>query len=259
MEKKKCVNKHLFALDFKSNILSLILFSLIVGGLMFGVLALFPSLNEIISSVPDDIKEYLSFDSITTYFSAESMSLWILIGGIYAIWLGAKLSNGDFKNGNAELLYSLNMSRNQIVFTKSLVMFLHITIYNIVVAIFSFAGVWIFGGKAYVLGMLCYLLLAWVLCLIVAFLAFGWGLIAKGKFAPIIGWVIIVVLYVLASVSGVVSWLGYVSPFTALNGDILAHGFSAVGMYWISLLVWGVVAVVHLLSSTASFKKADLN
>lgn len=259
MEKKKCVNKHLFTLDFKSNTLSLILFSLIVGVLMFGTMALFPSMKDLLKDVPDDLREYLTFDSITTYFSSQAMSLWLLLGGIYAVWLGAKLSNGDFKNGNAELLYTLNMSRSQIVRTKAFVLASHITIYNVVVALFSFAGVWIFGGKTHVLGMLCYLLFAWLLCLIVAFLAFGWGFVARRKFSPLIGWVVLLVLYVCTSLFGVVAWLGYLSPFTVLSGDILVQGFAGLVGYGIPLVVWGFIAIVHFIVSIVSFKKVDLN
>lgn len=259
MEKKKCINKHLFALDFKSNTLSLILFSLIVGVLMFGTMALFPSMKDLLKDVSDDLREYLTFDSITTFFTSQSMSLWLLLGGIYAVWLGAKLSNGDLKKGNAELLYSLNISRSEIMRTKALVLGAHITIYNVVVALFSFAGVWIFGGKAYVLGMLCYLLFAWLLCLIVAFSAFGWGFIAKRKFNQIIGWVVLLILYVCTSLFGVVPWLGYLSPFTVLNGDVLANGFGGIVEYGIPLFVWGVLSILNLVVAVVSFKKADID
>lgn len=259
MKKKSNINKHLFVVDFSLSLKGLAWFSVVVGLLMFLVLALFPSVADIFADVPDDIKHYLVFDDINAYFSNEAMSIWLLIGSIFAVWVGARLSSGDFKKGNAELIYSLNMGRLEIFWTKALVVVVDVTIFSVVMWLFSFVGLWIFGGKTLVAGSLIYLLLAWVLCLAVAFLTFGWGFATRRKFSTIVGWIIVVVLYVFTSLSPIVEWLGYLSPFTALNGDILTLGWNGVQYYGLTLVVWLCIALLTTLLSSITFKRADID
>lgn len=259
MDKKRYANKHLFAVDFRANTLSLILFTLVIGALMFLVLALFPSMTAMLAKMPDELKQYVAMDNISTYFSTEALSIWIMIGGFYAVWLGAKLTSGDFKNNTYETLYTLNLSRCEILRTKALVLISLMAIFNVGVGVFGLAGLLIFGEKVMVTNLLVYVLVAFVLSLLIGFLSFGWGLAGKRKYNVIIGWILVVVFYIIATLSSAVDWLGYFSPFSAIKGDIISLGFGGIANYGLSLVVWGAFAIGNLIITVTQFKSADLD
>ena len=204
----------------------------------------------------------MSFDSAKEYFNAEAIEMWVVFGAIYATWLAIKLTTGDFKNGNAEMLYSLNMSRTEILRTKLLRIVINISIYNIVLALVSFFSLWIFCGEVAVLGILIFTLFAWLSTMIVGLLMFGWGIMGKRRFNVFVGIVLVVVFYLISSISvstSQVEWLGFLSPFTALFGDVVTNGFAGLLNFGGSLIIWGFVAIGTLIFSIINFKNVDLD
>lgn len=257
--KTKHANKYVFANDFKLGFVSLAVSTCVVGALMFLALALFPSMKDVLQQIPSDILNKVSYDNIYSYFWTEALSIWVTIGAFYAVWAASKLSVGDFKSGSAELLYSLNLGRTQIVLTKLCVLMTQLVIFNFGIAIFAFVGLWIFGGKAIVGTLLIYFMLATLSCIVVGVLVLSWGFAGKHKFSAVLGCVLMLAFYIITSLSGIVEWLSLFSPFGALNGDILTLGWKGVQNHGLSLIVWGGLAALSFVVSTLTFSRSDIN
>lgn len=260
--KKSFINKPLYKLERKANLLPLIVFAIVTGALLVVAAAIFPYMEDSLSLLPEELQSLVNFNSVTEYFSAEAVEMWVVSGSIYAAWLALKLVNGDFKNGNAELLYSLNISRNEILRTKLLRLFVNVTIYNVALSVVAFLALWLLCGQLAIAGILIFTLFAWLTTLIVGLLMFGLGTVVGRKFGPVAGIVLVVLLYLISSISmsaSQVEWLGYLSPFTTMFGDVISNGFAGLLNYGASLIIWGVVAICTAVFGILNFKNVDLD
>ena len=262
MTKSKFINKSLYQLERKTNLLSFIIFTLIVSIVMVVVIALYPSMQDVLSKMPAELKDVVNFDTALEYFNTEAIELWVLLGCIYTTWLAVKLTSGDFRNKNSELLYSLNMSRGEILRTKLLRLVINATLFNVVLAIVSFFSLWIFCGKVAVGGILIFLLFAWLVTMIVGMLMFGWGLMGKHVFSAFAGIVIVVMFFIIPGIAvsiQKVEWIGFLSPFTALYGDVVSNGFAGLLNRGASIIIWTFVSAGTLAFGLINFKNVDLD
>lgn len=260
--KKQFINKPLFKLERKANLLPLIIFIVAISITMIITAGIYPYIQEAFKMLPEELQGMVSFDSAKEYFSAEAIEVWVVLGAMYTAWLALRLTTGDFKNGNAEMLYSLNISRGEILRTKFLRLVLNTTIYNLALAIVCFVSLWVFCGEMVIGEMLVFALFALLSNLIVGMLMFGLGTIVGRRFSPMAGVVIVVLFYLISSISmatSQVEWLGFFSPFTSLFGDVISNGFAGLKNYGASLIIWGGVSIFTFIFGLINFKNVDLD
>jgi len=116
--KEKFINKQLYILQRKSKRNLFIIFSLLVALMLVVVVSLFPIMQEVVKELPSEISSMINMGSIASYFNTEALELWIFLVSIYAGRLAINLTTNEFRNGSFEMIYTLNISRGEIVRTK---------------------------------------------------------------------------------------------------------------------------------------------
>ena len=264
---RNLIHKPLFKIERKNNLISFIVFSLIVGALCFLTIALFPVLKDLLADLAKEsagtgLEDMFKMDNIADYFTSNMFQMWGLFGMIYAGVLAVRLTSNNFKDGSYELIYSLNISRTKIVITKLITLLIYLTTFSLTVAVFNYVGLIIFAGISgfSTLNFLLYALLTWVITLQVGIIAFALGLISKRKFGTVASIVLSLLFYIIITVSqaSMVEWLNYLSPLSVIVTDVFTLGFAALKNQWITLLVWCVIPVTLLVLGVTKFKNDDL-
>ena len=262
--KEKFINKPLFNLQRKSNLKLSIIFSVVVAFLVVVAVALFPMIETVADQIPEELREFLFMGSITDYFGLEAMEMWILVVGIYVSVLAINLTTKEFKNGSYELIYSLNMSRGEIVRTKLLRLLLNTIYINLVAGVVSLIALLIVApGQFSVINLAIYTLFAILVTMQIAIIAFALGLIVKKKFSTATGVFVVVAMYLITTLSTVtgnakLDWLGYLSPLSTMKDNIIANGFAGIFSNGITFGIWSAISIVVLFVATRKFKNDDL-
>lgn len=262
--KGKFINKPLFNLSRKNGLKLFIGFGAFVSFMIVFTLALFPFIKDVVAKVPE-IGEMMVLTNIVDYFNAEAIEMWIVLVSIYSAVLAINLTTTEFKNGSYELIYTLNMSRCEIVRTKIVRLVLNTIYLNVICFVVSLACVWIFAGfgAISVVNLLIYMILAIVVTLQVGAIVFALGLINKKNFNTFIGAFIVLVMFLFTTLSGVsqdgkFDWIAYISPISTMKGDVIKSGFKGIFSNGIVLLIWTVVSTLILLLACRKFKNDDL-
>ena len=259
--KTKFINKPLFKLQRKSTINLLIIFSVIVAALMFMIIAIYPLMNNILSNMSEAIG-FANALSFSDYFNAEAFEIWILLICIFGSVLATSITTKEFKNGSYELIYTLNISRGEIVRTKLLRLILNVIYVNLITFVVSLIGLLIFGTNQFsIVNLLIYTLFAIIVTLQIAVLVFAFGLFNKSNFNTFGGILMVIIMYLFTTLSMSVEklkWIGYISPLTTMNGSIMVNGFKGITANGIILAVWSVITIVLLIFSMKKFKNDDL-
>lgn len=262
--KGKFINKPLFGLQRKSTKNLLIGFAVIIAVLLFGIVVLYPVVGKAFEQMPAELRDILTFNGIADYFNTEALEIWVLLVGIFVAVMAINITTKEFKNGSYELIYTLNMSRGEIVRTKLLRLIVNTLYINLVSFIASLVSLLIFGFNEFkVVNLIVYALFATLVTLQVAVLVFSLGLLNKNKFSTAGGVIVVVVMYLFTTFSMVGSdnstkWLGYLSPLSTMRGSIMTNGFKGVFTDGILFAVWSVISLLLLFISAKKFENDDL-
>ena len=260
----KFINKPLFGLQRKSNSKLFIGFSVIMAALLFMVIALYPALQQITNEMPDALKEFMYMGSIEQYFNLEALEVWILLVSIYVAILAINLTTNEFKNGSYEMIYSLNISRGEIVRTKLLRLILNTIYINVIGFVASLIALLVFAGSAIsVVNLLIYTLIAILVTMQIAIIVFSLGLIFKKQFSTVGGVVITIVMFILTTIASTSAdskfdFIGYLSPMSTMKDTIMIDGFGGLFTNGVLLGVWSIISLVLLFVSYKKFKNDDL-
>jgi len=260
--KEKFINKQLYILQRKSNRNLFIIFSLLVALMLVVVVSLFPIMQEVVKELPSEISSMINMGSIASYFNTEALELWIFLVSIYAGRLAINLTTNEFRNGSFEMIYTLNISRGEIVRTKLLRLVINVLYINLIGYVVSLVSLFIFGNNDFsVVNLTIYALAAFIVTLQVAICVFSLGLINKDRFSSVGGILVVLVMFLLTTISMMTEkteWLGYLSPMSTMNGTIMLDGVKGLFTDGILLGVWSVICGLLLLISSKKFKNDDL-
>jgi len=211
--------------------------------------------------MPSELKSLISMNSIGEYFNAEGVEFILLIA-IFATALAVNITTNEFKNGSYELIYTLNLSRGEIIRTKLLRLITSIFYIDVISCVVTLVSMLIFGyGDFSVVNLLIYFLIALVVTLQIGVIIFSLCLINKKHFNTFGALMIVVVMYLftmLSSMSSEVEGLGYLSPMSSLKGTIMTEGFKGMFTNGILLGVWSVISILLLIVSAKKFQNDDL-
>lgn len=262
--KSKFVNPALFKLERRKGLSVLVWFSIVTGVLVFVTCALFSTVQQMLSDNEVLSKLGISLTSMAEYFDTEAVQMWMLPVILFVACSVISTTTSEFRNGSFELIYSLNVSRCEVVRTKFIKTILDIVIINIVAFLMALIGMSAFAkGDFNFVNLLIYLLVAICVSIQVAMFVYALALFGKRKINMFGGVILVLVFYLLCTLMSVgadksTQWLGFFTPLSTLNGSIMQNGFAGLFKNGIVLLIWTVVSIVLFVLGSLKFKKEDL-
>lgn len=262
--KSKFINPALFQLEKRRGLASLIWFSVITAVLTFVSVAIFPAVKDVLSGNETFAQLGFDFSNVAVYLNAELLEMWALPVLLFVVCSAITMTTSEFKNGSFELIYSLNMSRSEILRTKMFKALVDIVVINLVAFVSALIGVLAFGnGGVYIPNLLIYLLVMICVSVQISVLTFALALIGKRRYNMVTGIIVMVILYLLCSLmnavpDGSTEGLGFLTPLSTLNGTILVDGFAGVFKKGLVFAIWTAISVILITFGVYKFKNDDL-
>ena len=149
----------MFKREMKVNLKSFLIWMLVLIGMFLVVFLMYPAIvsNENISMMDEFVKMFpeemlkafnmdiASLDSAFGWFKTEGFIFILLITGCYSGILGANILLKEESDKTIEYLNSLPVSRNKIVFSKTLTGVIYIVLMILLLGIFNFIGLELSG------------------------------------------------------------------------------------------------------------------
>jgi ABC-2 type transport system permease protein len=237
------MNRILFYMEMRRNARSLILWSLIIGALIFFTMSFFRTfrvyqqqIESMVQIIPAMAVKMRGFSNISDIFSvigfytANNLIYMMLLGSIYSIVLSSNILLKEEYGKTAEYLMSRPISRREIFTTKMALAFMNIIILNLVATLTGFVAIQLY--KSGVFNLKPFLVISlYTLLLNLLFGALGFFISAIMKRARPVTFFCVgltLVLYFIYSISrmtGIDGTFGYLSPFKWVNVDVLSPSY----------------------------------
>ncbi|MCI8770825.1 MAG: ABC transporter permease subunit [Lachnospiraceae bacterium] len=141
----------LFRHEMKMNLKSLLIWTICVGGLCFGCILLYTSLEDSLQDIADVYSnmgamstalgmDKMSLATLTGFYATEIGMMHGLGGAMFAAILGAGIVSKEEAGHTAEFLYVFPVKRTKILWQKYLAMASNILLFNIICAAFYVLG-----------------------------------------------------------------------------------------------------------------------
>ena len=258
------MNRILFYMEMRRNIRSLILWSAIIGLLIFFTMSFFRTVLQyqqqiagMVQMVPAVAFKMRGFSNISDIFSvigfytANNLIYMMLMGSIYAIVLSSNILLKEEYGKTAEYLMSRPVTRREIFTTKLLVIILNILILNILATLIGLLSIMIYKTGNF--DLYPFLIISfYTLLLNLLFSALGLFIsMIQKRTRPITSFCVALVmvlyfLYTISRMSGVDGAFGYISPFKWVNINVLSPSYGPEP--WRMTAFIGVSALMILVS-----------
>ena len=138
--------------EYKVNLKSFILWTLILVCVYIVVFAIYPSimqengtLEELIQTFPEELLSIFNMDiaslsHVSGWFQSEGYSLLVLLGSCYAVLFGSQILLKEENDKTIEYLLSKPVSRKKILNTKILVGITYLILFNVLISITTLIG-----------------------------------------------------------------------------------------------------------------------
>lgn len=264
--------KPLYKMERKINFLPMLTFALITSFLVVITLLVFPLMEELLPNMlvdmPQELQEMiLSLSggaSFADYFLTQMGQIWGMVTVIYGSYLGYQLVSSNFKGNSSTMLYSLNLSRNQIVKSKLVRLVINNAIFNLALGAVAVLTTLLMGyNEINLLNIAIMTLFMMIAGIQSALLLFGIALFEPKKMSAVLSILIPVVLFFFSTIAyagndllafAYLSPMGFIVPVADIN--IVTNGFAAVN-YWIAGM-WTIIPLVLLVIGLIKFNKKDL-
>jgi ABC-2 type transport system permease protein len=237
------MNRNLFYMEFRRNVRSLLLWSAVIGLLVFFTMSFFRTVLQyqqqiagMVNLVPAMALKMRGFSNISDIFSvlgfytANNLVYMMLLGSIYAIVLSSNILLKEEYGKTAEYLMSRPISRREIFTTKLAIVFLNIIILNILAALIGFISIMVYKKGEFSIQpfLVIHFYTLFLNLLFGALGIFISVMIKRARPVTSSGVGLVLVLYFLYSISrmsGVDGTFGYISPFKWVNIDVLSPSY----------------------------------
>lgn len=143
----------LYRHEMKMNLKSLFIWTLCVGGMCFGCILLYTSLEDSIQGMADAYSnmgamsaalgmDKMSLATLRGFYATEITMMHGLGGAMFAAVLGISLLSKEESGHTSEFLNVLPIGRVKIFFQKYLALFCNIILFNLICAAFYLLGFW---------------------------------------------------------------------------------------------------------------------
>jgi ABC-2 type transport system permease protein len=237
------MNKTLFHMEFRRNVRSLLIWSLVISALIFFTMSFFRTVVQyqqqitgVIQMIPLAAMKVRGFSNIRDIFSvmgfyaANNIVYMMLLGSIFSIVLSSNIILKEEYGKTAEFLMARPLSRDEIFLSKSLLALLNILILNLFTICISLIAIFSFNKSDFEI-LVFFILALYTFLLNLLFGSAGLlisSLAKRGKPATSLCVGIVMVFYFLYSISrlpGINGDFGYVSPFKWVNIEVLSPGY----------------------------------
>jgi len=141
---------HIIKWEFRANLKSLIIWSLIFILLIFMMTSEFsayynnPEMEDMLEMFPEALLKALSMENAnltttTGYLSLVALYFYLMVG-VFAILLGSNIISKEERDKTAEYLMTLPVSRERIIFSKLIVSLINCILLDVVIAISTIAA-----------------------------------------------------------------------------------------------------------------------
>jgi ABC-2 type transport system permease protein len=256
------MNRNLFLMEMRRNLLSLMIWMVIITLLISVTMSVYPTFmgNQskilgMLSLIPKSalqfkgISDFIDLLLVLGFYAANNVIYMMLLGSIFAIVLASNILLKEEYNKTAEYLLTRPLTRSEIFFSKLAVVFLYVFLLNLVTSLAGFISMGLvqkgpFSIKAFLILSLYTLLLNILFSAIGLFLS---TLVKRPKPITIfcIGLVLIFYfIYTISRITESVSKIGYLSPFKYVSTDAINPAYRLDSWYLlyfigISLLLTG--------------------
>ncbi len=233
------MNRNLFLMEMKRNMLSLIIWTILISLLIAFTMSVFRTFVEnqskvmgMINLVPKGVLQFKgisNFDdlfSVLGFYSANNIIYMMVLGSIFAIVISSNILLKEEYNKTAEYLLTRPLTRSEIFTSKLAVVFLDVFLLNLVTSLAGFISLELvkkgpFNINAFLILSVYTLLLNFLFGSIGLFLS---TLVKKPK--PIttlcIGTVLVFYfIYTVSKITESASNIGYISPFRFVDVNTL--------------------------------------
>lgn len=262
----------IFKREISRNLKSLIIWSVVLGGLVLLMLSIYPQFNmqnqsmkELLNAYPEPLKKAFGMDkldmsNILGFYGIEVYMITTLFGSIFASLLASNIISKEVNEKTVEFLLSKPVTRTGIVTEKLLAMSANILILNGITAIISILGFQFAKNeqvsmKTFFLLVLATILLHFTFATISFFMS---TIIKKSRNILSVSLGLVFVCYFFGIISGVSSKfenLKYLSPFKYVDaGDILKA--NAIEPLYILIMV--TVMVISIGLTYAVYRRKDI-
>lgn len=257
------MNSNLFLKEIRRNLLSLILWMVVITLLITLTISVYPTFMQNQSRVMGMLtlipKEALQFKGISNFsdllsvlgfYAINNVIYMMVLGSIFAIVLSSNILLKEEYNKTAEYLLTRPLTRSEIFFSKLAVYLLFVFLLNFVTAVAGFSGLEIvkknaFSTKAFLILSFYTLLLNLLFGAAGLFIS---TLVRKSKPITTLGIGLVLIFYFIYTISKItesVAKIGYLSPFKfvdmeAANPDYRLNLWNLLYFVGITFLLTGI-------------------
>ncbi|MDQ0163762.1 ABC transporter permease subunit [Aeribacillus alveayuensis] len=262
----------IFKREFKRNLKSLIIWSIVLTGLILLTLSIFPqfaeqqkSMEKLLEVYPDSIKKafgmnQLNMGDLLGFYGVEIYIMTTLLGSIYAAILASNILAKEENEKTIEFLLSKPITRSQIVTEKLLAVFVNVLILNGVSTIASLIGFQFEKDPDVPTEPFSLLIVATIL-LHLTFAAISFmlsSILRKTRSILPISLGIVLAAYfmnVLAGISEDLEFLKYFSPFKYVDAAQIIQDNELKSLY---IFIMASVILISIITSYIVYRKKDL-
>ncbi|MCG6182062.1 ABC transporter permease [Anoxybacillus sp. LAT_38] len=262
----------MFKREWQRNAKSLVIWSVVIGGLVLLTLSIFPQFAEqqkevtkLLQSLPPAMikafgMDQLSIGDLTGYYGVRVYTMTTLLGSVYAAMLAANIVAKEENDKTIEFLLAKPVTRSEILTKKWLVVAVNILILNAVSLFVSFIGFQM--AKEYDVSLKAVYLLTLATVLLhftfasVAFLLST--IMRKTRNASSLALGLVFVTYfmnMMSSISDDLSFLKYVSPFKYVDAAPIINELQ---MDWLYTVLMIVIMSVSIIVAYVIYQKKDI-
>ena len=243
--------------------------SIALFSLMFLYMILFGSMQEMaqvkMEAMPEELLQFVgmsSFDDMSNYISYFGMifNLVLIAISIFAATFGANLLFKEEKSKSIEFLYSLEVSRSEIYFSKLITGFIGLMAVIIATSIAATICGFIAGETFILMDFIAIIKLSSFTPFFFLGVAFMFSGISNKISSAMISSVTVLGCYMLGYLGNLLgdkaTWLRYLSPFESFSPT---NAIALEGKTMITMGIYFVILVLFVIVGHGVYRKRDLN
>lgn len=265
----------IYRLDLKRNLGELISWTVVFAAIiaimmflhsMFGSVFKPESFAARTEALPNVVRGILGLTSSPDLsqpfqFAAYIYQFILLFSGIYACLIGAKAFTGEEGKGTIEFLYSLPVSRGNILRQKIASGIVRYFIYSLVLFIVTCVMTWFLNRDMNISGVVIAFIRVFICTLFTGYVYMSVGFLISALFRSnaesiSVALALVLITYIIGMLGKIMTHMGFLAYLSPIHAElplvVLNHGFGPVG-----LILGLVVIIVTTLLTTLRYKKKD--
>jgi ABC-2 type transport system permease protein len=263
------MNNNLFAREFRRNVLSLTIWTIILTALIAATMSVYPTflgnqskIMGMLSLIPKEalqfkgISNFSDLLSVLGFYAVNNIIYMLVIGSVYSIVLSSNILLKEEYNKTADYLLTRPVTRSEIFLSKLAVTAINVFILNLVTSMVGFIFIELvkkgsFSIRAFLILSLNTLLLNFLFASTGLFLS---TIVKRPKPITTFSIGLVIILYFVFTISKItesVAKIGYLTPFKYVDTNVIdpayrLHPISLIYFTGISLLLLGLSYRLYL-------------